>query len=73
MIRLLFSSWKRVAASTDIHNKPAEQAPTRAPAQLQPAPGLCSARWELSVTPTTCLKWLKKSNVLKNEFSKGQK
>lgn len=75
MIRLLFSSWKKVAASTDMHNKTAEQAPTRASAQLQPAPGLCSARWELSVTLATCSKWLKKSGFKKKkkEFSKGHK
>lgn len=43
MIGLQFSSWKRVAESTDRHIKTATQAPTRTRTQLQPALGLFSA------------------------------
>lgn len=43
MIRLLLLRWKRVAAlRMDVHIMAADLAPTRTPAQLQPAPGLVS-------------------------------
>lgn len=57
----------------NIHIKTATQAPTRALTQLQSAPGLCFACREQPVTPATCLKWLKKSTLEKQGFSKGQK
>lgn len=54
MIRLLLLRWKRVAASMDIHIKdPLDLAPTRTPAQLQPAPGLVSYMFCCRLLETT--------------------
>lgn len=73
MIRLPFSSWKRVAVSTHMHIKTVSQTQTRAPTQLQPALGLCFSCWELPVNPTTCLKWQKNSIFQRTEVSKQGK